>query len=392
MNEINVLDYNGLREISTSNLISRLFKYENDGDYPIWRSFLTKFFPSELANNIVHPIFFAERDQHIDISVTEKGKYAFIFENKLRGAEFQRNQLGRYFMAKSEYEPKNVYLVLLPGWIEDNFLIHIQESVWKAPSDWREKNDVRKCGDKNDRFKCWCDNGNIEDKEWCNHCIDIRDKFKDLDGHIKVIDRKFPEWLITAAREVVPPEEIYVRSAMIQFAHYIKGLYNIRLNEEEIMENIKVLKEELALDNDNPEESLDKVTKTLEAVNSLQQSLKSLQVICRVKIWQKEIENAFPNVRVDSEENNFGILINGIYCGVWIENDKPYWGFYRNPNKISNDGAEDMVNKIVTKANLKSKEQPTKNFIEWEWTEHGADRISQLLSAAKLLGFKIQSK
>jgi hypothetical protein len=119
---LNVLDYNGLDEPQTSQIIKEILSYENNGDYPVWHSFVNTFIP-EIANKVTSPIFSAE-EQHIDVWVRERGLYTIIIENKLKGAAFQRNQLGRYVkkMLDKGYAPENIYLVLLPGWSSNKFL------------------------------------------------------------------------------------------------------------------------------------------------------------------------------------------------------------------------------------------------------------------------------
>lgn len=405
LKEINVLDYMGLKEVYTSELIKQIFEYEKDGKYPIWHSFVETFIP-DLANSIGHPLFIKEH-QNIDVCVTEKNKYAIIFENKLKGAPFKRNQLGRYLMTKKNegYKLKNMYVVLLPGYIDDDFMTHIRKSAWKAPKDWEKPNDERacKCTNRSDMYACYCDTGNVPDAKICEGCIDWKDKFRNLDSHLIVKDRELPDWLIQTARDknCVPEDEIYIRSAMIQFAHYIMGLYKIRINKKEIMENIKVLQEKLGIDFENPRESCNKVRTTIDDLNKLLQSLKRLEAICKVKTWQKKIENNYFDVRVDCEDDNFGILIKGIYCGVWI-NDKnyPYWGFYRDPNRIV-EGNKEMVNSIIEKVNNNLPEGgspvvsdgETADFLAWNWTEdNGFELIASFLNAAKELGIELPKK
>lgn len=394
---LNVLDYNGLDEPQTSQIIKEILSYESNGDYPVWRSFVNTFIP-EIANKVTSPIFSAE-EQHIDVWVRERGLYTIIMENKLKGAVFQRNQLGRYVkkMLVEGYAAENIYLVLLPGWIDKTFLSHVRFSAWRAPKDWTTSNNDRKCcdWDSEDKYSCWCDREqwNTEANEWCRECLNCRDLFVN-DERISVIDRMFPEWLVTVASDdkVIPSTEIFLRSAMIQFADYINGLYNTRLNIQEVMENIEILMKELSLDPQTPEENLVKVSKTLDNIHSLEQSLQTLKEILKMRIWQHEVENTFPEARIDSNDASFGVLIHGLYCGVWVENNKQFWGLFRSPDKIYNYDVEAMVAAILEKCPNCESKNPTDVFPAWDWTSHGADRIAELLNAAEELGYKYQRK
>ena len=396
---LNVLDYNGLDEPQTSQIIKEILSYENNGDYPVWHSFVNTFIP-EIANKVTSPIFSAE-EQHIDVWVRERGLYTIIIENKLKGAAFQRNQLGRYVkkMLDKGYAPENIYLVLLPGWIDNNFLSHIRYSAWRAPKDWMTNNSDRKCCDldSEDQYSCWCDREqwNIATNEWCRECQNCRDLFVNND-RISVIDRMFPEWLVSAASDdkVIPSTEIFLRSAMIQFADYINELYNTRLNIQEVMVIIEELMQDLSLNPQTPEENLAKVSKTLEDINSLQQSLKTLEAILRMRVWQNEVGKEFPDARIDTDDFSFGILLNGLYCGVWIEDDnRLYWGFYRNPDKIYNvDDIERMVKAILEQCPNCPSRGPKNDFIAWNYTDKGAENIAELLTAAEKSGYKYQRK
>ena len=110
-------------------------------------------------------------------------------------------------------------------------------------------------------------------------------------------------------------------------------------------------------------------------------------------MWQKEIETCFPDARVDSDEKSFGVLIrredaasigdvnNGIYCGVWVDTDKnykPFWGFYSDSRKMMSEGAREMVADIVKCAGASSKGEEG-NYIAWDYTQHGSDRVKSFL-------------
>lgn len=393
LNEINVLDYARFREPETSKLITSILAYENDGNYPVWKSFVETFYSEDLASNIQQPKFFPEK-QHIDICVKEEGRYAFVFENKLKGAAFQRNQLGRYIARMREtYNDEDIYLVIIPGRLDDNFLETIPKSVWRAPNDWKSHDDSRTC--KELRNTCLCDHRDTSNDACCEKCFDSKEL---LEHHIKVIDREFPEWMIKAANDCVPEEEYLLRSAMLQLAHYIKGQYNIRLSIKKVMESIKVISKKLdfdSQDSENADKSLDEVEKKLGEVNSLQRSLSTLKAIMQMRVSQKRIKEYFPDARVDSDERSFGILIDGVYCGIWVDidnNNKPYWGFYHDPKNDTSQKIAAMVERI--RRENQSNKRERNGFLAWNYIpesngpeDDGAEIIRQFLTAAEDLGY-----
>lgn len=403
--EINVIDYNGLYEVQTSDLITQLLKFEKDGEFPILYSFVSSFLSKTLADSIETP-FISNEKENIDICIREEGKYAILIENKLKKAPFQRNQLARYIKNTLEkgFSIDMIYVIILPGSIESDFLSNIPISVWRAPADWVLSNDKRKCCDSNASYMhaCLCDNGKILDDDWCNkRCVDYKSRFQNLESHIKIIDYDFPVWLLKVAEEIVPQKEIFIKSAIIQFAHYIKGLYKMRLNKKEVMENIQALQNELGFDNENPAENLNKVISAKKDLDNLLQSLNSLELDCRVRIWQKEIERQYPNFNVYSDEEGFNIIINKIMCGIWIEKDSYlYWGFFIDKkNRDASEEDKKIIKRIITmsgllpETELQQEKMPEKGYIGWGKIESSDNVISKfIVIAQELPDCKIESK
>ena len=116
--EINFIEFFNPNEPDTSCLFEMLFSYKNgDEDYQLFQSFADRFL-SALGfdiSKIKHPKILREY-KHIDLLIKEDGKYAVIFENKLKGACFQRNQLARYIqiMKNQGYADEDIFIVLFP--------------------------------------------------------------------------------------------------------------------------------------------------------------------------------------------------------------------------------------------------------------------------------------
>ena len=137
----------------TSKILERILSYNNSDGYVVLHSFCHQFLEVSGfdCNNISEPEIIAERNGHIDIRITEEGKYAIIIENKLKGADFQRNQLARYIKTIKEEGFKNeqIYIVILPQYKD----IRIRPSVWRLPPDYKTvTNANRKCGIYDDKL------------------------------------------------------------------------------------------------------------------------------------------------------------------------------------------------------------------------------------------------
>lgn len=407
--ELNVLDYNGLYEVQSSHLFQSILEYKGDGDYPLWRSFLRHFFSGEesLLEKVDKPIFTTE-EKRIDICVRERGKYAFVFENKLKGAVFQRNQIGRYLASMEEegFDLKDLYLVVIPSRIDEAFLQSVRKSVRKAPEDWHVSNEARSCGVKelSDQYTCRCDTSGWEGKfVGCAKCVDFKKRYEEtglFGTHVKVLGRDWIDWLNMVARgNEIPENEYLLRSAIIQFSHYVQGLYQIRLNKEEIMKCVKVLETELDFDPKAPELNYKKVSDLINDLGVLQQSLARLQAVCKLRIWQQEIERCFPGIQINIGEDCVKVPIEGISCGLWINgSNKFYWGFYYDDEmNILPDGTKRMVADLIEKSSsdilphVESKGSEPK-FLAWNYTSHGAERIKDFLKTAVALGYKYQKK
>ncbi len=116
---INFIDVFNPKEPITSKMLERILSYNDKDGYVILRSFCDNFLGScgFDSRNILEPEIIAERNGHIDIRITEEGKYAIIIENKLKGADFQRNQIARYIQTIKEegFENDQIYIVILPN-------------------------------------------------------------------------------------------------------------------------------------------------------------------------------------------------------------------------------------------------------------------------------------
>ena len=389
--ECSIIDLiGGVTEPVTSQIIKLIFQYKGENkNYPILSSFIERFIKKEL--HIIKPKIEAEKN-HFDVSILDK-QYAIIIENKLKGADFQLNQLARYIQKLKEkgYDENNIYIIVLPKFIGTK----PRKSVGRLPKDWKKPNGQRKCAVS--QYECWCD---IKDYsfcqtklKWCEKCDQTI--LHRLHDNTYYIHKDFANWLIDVS-ETLPKSENPLKSCMNQFAEYLKGLYQTRSSIILKMELQEYLQKRL-LNGETADDNWQIVTQKLKEVDQLSEALKELRrhiSIEYVKEWQKEIENEYEDIRHKLDENgiySFGLNICGIWVGCWAgDNDdyqnQPYWGFWTE--KLPTNKQIQMVKKILqacgkdTELNINEKE-----FMSWDNTLHGADRCREFYEAAINLGF-----
>lgn len=383
--QLNIFDIIGATEPLTSKIISLIFKYNKDNEYILYNSFIKDFlmdcgFDSKWIKS---PTITAETER-VDIGIQEKGKYAIIIENKLKGAHFQRNQIARYIqkMIDSGYPEERIFIIILPCYIDRLFFNNINKSVWYLPKDWKTPNQERICS-YNDSISCYCDYGKTS--PICKECKkDLRYKFK---NRTVILDIEFINWLENRCLSLLPADEFLLRSTIIQFVDFLKGIFNNRLNHKLIMEIEQFLREQLI----NSDAPLFEQWKTIEGkkedINKLIMGLEKLQTSIGKEQIDEWRELLMPKWRqwLKHEHNlSFGINIQGVWCGCWCDDgEKPYWGFQCD---CPTSKQEAMVKKILDRIdNLKYNTE--KGWIAWCYTWHGDTRCDMFYEAALELGY-----
>jgi hypothetical protein len=377
----------GLRETTTSKIIKMIFCYEGEQhDYPLLSHFITTFIGHTIK--VRKPIIEAEIGR-IDISVRDKS-YALIFENKLKNAPFQRNQLARYVrkVEAEGYKDNQIFLIILPCDIEHRPPI----SARRLPLDCDSTtNSERKCGI--DDSHCWCDGDEkltLKQLNWCKQC----DKriLSRIGGELTLHDN-FADWLIDASR-LLPKQEWPLASSMLQFADYLKGLYSTRFNDKLNMAIKNFLSKKL-LTSDSPEENWENISETLDELHQLKESINKLKIplsIELVKKWENQLKKDFPEIQhdFDNGEYSFGILVQNILIGCWSETtiDGPYWGFKRLSG--SKKQQFNMARNILKQAGYDDEghnRNEESEWMYWDRTLHGELRCRGFYEAARELGY-----
>ena len=391
--QLNLLDIFKVDEPLTSKIIEQIFKYEEKGEYILYHSFIINFLQECGFRRewIKEPFITAEKDR-IDVRIEEKGKYAIIIENKVKGACFQRNQIARYIqiMKNSEYSDDKIFIIILSDkeMIDAESYFKIQnKSIWCLPSDWLESNNKRKCRYKDD-ISCRCDYG----KQCPNDisCEDFRETFK---PRTIVLGEKFIEWLEECIT-LISIDECLLRSAIIQFVDFLKGKFEKRLDNILIKEMEHILREQFKLnEKQSLIEQLEAIDKEKKSVERLSESIKKLKNDIaeeQMELWKTKLEIKWgDNVKYFRRNKGnifFGININGFLFGCAYEENfpKPFWGIEIKGKMSKND--EMMISKILDEASL-----PMRNEIEswwrWNFTNNGLVDCDILYNAAVACGY-----
>lgn len=381
----------GIEEPLSSRIIANILNYRDKNKrYTLLESFIKELMRKRL--DIRNPKITAEKER-LDVAIRDRD-YVIIIENKLKNADFQRNQLARYIarMNRSyggKYDENEIYIIILPQFQDSK----IRLSAGRLPKDWKEPNDNRKC--KIAQYECWCDCSNFtydEDKlAWCAQCD--KDILNRLKANTYFLHDNFAEWLIRES-ENLPADQWPLRSCMMQFAYYLKGLYYTRYNSKLDMDITKFLKEKI-LSSTSVEENWKALNETIADLNQLISSSQKLRTAYAkecVEEWEQSLQEEYSELRSDERNGikSFGLNINGVWVGCWAGdnakyNYSPYWGFYLDGSP--NEEQIEMVERIVSACDVKPTNKNEGSFIMWGNTLHGDERCRSFYQAAKEMGY-----
>lgn len=383
----NFLELANPDEPHTSKMIAAMLNYKQNGDLILFKSFVRRFlipmgFEEEWIKN---PDIWPEKDC-MDIRVLDD-KYVILFESKLKGAGFQRNQLARYIYKLNdkqengkEYNEKSIFIVLIPGHISDDFISEIPESVWRRPQDCA--NPI--CAT-NNKTNCWCDAEKTIEKckdAQCDKCTEYLQSYL---PHTIAIDEQFAEWILSAVGLVESRQTLLI-SSMTLFADYIKKLYNINYPNKLIMEIKNYLEKAIFKDGLSAGDKLEIAEQKLSNVDAVQEAFKSLIAELKVDAWYDILIKDCPKVRKDITGVYFPVKVTinekeeHVEIGCWngIGNEvygnpsrKQYWAIHCvNANRKEQDPSPDLsqvFQKILEDNNIEGGKSG-RYWIKWdEW-------------------------
>ena len=356
----NFLELANPDEPHTSKMIAAMLNYEQNGERILFKSFVRRFLsPIGLKEEwIKNPKIKPERD-NMDIRVLDD-KYAILFESKLKGADFQRNQLGRYIYKLDgkqengkEYNENSIFIVLIPGHISNDFINEIYKSVWRCPQDFA--NPI--CAINGNQTTCWCDAEETIEKckdAQCDKCTEYLQSYL---PHTIAIDEQFAEWILSAVGLVESRQTLLIYSMKL-FADYIKILYNINYPNKLIMEIKNYLEKAIFKDGLSAGDKLEIAEQKLSNVDAVQEAFKSLIAELKVDAWYDILIKDCPKVCKDYTGVYFlvKVTINGkeeyVEIGCWngIGDEvygnpcrKQYWAIHCvNANRKEQDPSPDL--------------------------------------------------
>lgn len=347
--DINLFEKPKIEETHITYLLYKILDYEQSGEKITYRRLVETFLP-KIKDQISKPEIISENAYNIDILIKDT-TYAIIIENKIFGAEFQRNQLARNIkrVLNWGYSKEQIHIVIIPKNNEEKYLDSIRSSVWRLPPDWEMPNQCRKCV-ATDQYNCLCD---VSERS-CNNkgCI-YMSEYKE---QAKVINNvKIAQWLDECLMQI-NEKEILLRSSIIQVSDYIKYINNSKMD----MEAQEFLKEKFnSMEFETEQKKLEKIAKYLTNLETLQNTLNSIKEKPSrylIKLWAKNLKNQW---ELYIEQDSFYIEIQlekiSIKCGCWSgcgNGDKydkcPYCGFYID-SQIINDQKRNRVIELVKK-------------------------------------------
>lgn len=389
--QFNLLDIVSTEEPHTSKFLCAILNYTENGKHIVVESFIDHFLAKVglSKSRVIAPDIEAEKS-HIDVLIRDND-YAIIIENKLMNAPFQRNQLGRYIETVHNlgYEYENIYIVLLPQYFNPNLIDDIRPSVWKCPPDGlSEPNATRFCSH-SDQFQCWCDdNGQIlgtSEKTYCSSCTDFHSDFQ---NRTSIIHSQLTDWLLEIG-DIINPKQTILRSGIHQFADFIKGLFDIRVNQNLIMDIQKLITDNIIPANASSSEQWNILDDKLQELSEIQGAINAMKLQLSKDLideWYHDLKRSFKSIHREVQKS-FGIQINGVWVGCWCgssNNGSPYWGFYCENQ--GTEGQRKMVTEILDECDMRISKS-TANYICWDSTRNGAEICRNFYKAAIKLGY-----
>jgi hypothetical protein len=387
---INLFEYYDSCEPTTSWVLAEIFKYHQNS-YILVEQFVKKFLEpvSFHSDWVKKPIITAESD-HIDVLIREND-YAIIIENKLKGAQYQRNQLARYINKLTQYykyKPEQIFIVLLPKDCDNEIKYpsqHLYKSVWCLPSDHSCNNNERHCA-VHDSTQCWCDDTtkhlSQDDIAYCNKCSNLKDQYIDR----TVTIHKELSIFLNDCLEKIPQSEFILKSIIVQFTDFLNLQYKNRNNDKMEKEIEEFLKKRLLNEDKSTygkwkflDQKLIEIGDLKSAIEQLRKSISSEMI----DEWYKELSIEWKGIIKKSK--SFYIEIQGVQCGCWYDEsnkDEPYWAFFTETETLSSKKMK-MVDDILEKAEMKNMEQSLEyRWHRWCYTSNGAKDCNAIYKAA----------
>lgn len=289
---INLLDDLRVDENAHSKILQKLLKYHTSKTlrYEILENFIEfvlEKYPekTEFKKILVSLPLITQEVQRIDLWIRDSGKYAIIFENKVKNAIDQKDQLQRYIESTKQ-----------AGFGEEQiFVIYLPPTYQKEP-------DVYSWGHYYE--------GNIQ-----------TDRFLNLSFKDDILP-----WLKNKLLPEIKLKDKFLISSIEQYIDYLEGLFSLRIDLKKMnMELQKFISEALKLKTIEPEIAINKLNSKKEEIQNLLNQLSDIEskMIQDFFIsWSLDLERDYPELRI---VGNWESVSNFINIGVVIEKDNVFF-------------------------------------------------------------------
>lgn len=233
---INLIDELRANENAHSRILEKLLKQYDPitKRYEILESFIKYIIEShrdkeEFSRIIITDPIITQEEKRIDLWIRDNGKYAIVLENKVGWAKDQPRQLERYIDHTKQY-----------GFKENSiYVLYLSPTYEKEP----EK-------------QTW---GKYDEH-------DIRKK--------RFLNLSFKDDILSWLKEYVYPnirlKDKYLSSAIEQYIDHLEGIFSLRtMNEEMNMVLQRLVKENLGIDNLEPEEAFNVISKRKQEIETI---------------------------------------------------------------------------------------------------------------------------
>lgn len=327
-------------------------------------------------------------------------KYAIIFENKVKGANYQPNQLARYIHKLNNcvgrhYDRDNIFIVLMPTLLAEGYVQSLARSIWRLPMDYHKPKSEQRCVTEQDL--CWCDYKHSDwDKQWdgdfCKSCI--KTYKRNYEGHAIVLQHELADWLIKDCARFIPAKEYILKSFVIQFADFLNLQYGTRENQKLKFEMEKYLREKLFDNNKSNVDNWNAINEKLSEIEKLKEETGRLLEYISCDVIDDRYGELLPSWKCyglrHEKQDCFFIDIQGVRIGCWNginENThQPYWGFHSE--KGFTQKQHKMIEAILEKAEIGDRYIKERNDTwYWNYTCNGAEICNDFYDAAIELGY-----
>lgn len=367
---INLIDELHADENAHSRVFAKLLRYQENSKFVFLEKFLTNVCLFDLTTEKPE-VKKVDSCGRIDIPIFDS-KYVVVIENKVTDKAPDQNNSNGGQLARYIETLKNVYNRKL----EEIYVVY-------TPKFTREPSN-----------ESWIDKNNFSYKK------DFEDRFRSLSYR----DNIYP-WLKNEILPYIDKSNIYLHSAVEQYIDHLEGIFSLRIiNQPMNMKLQEFIKQELGIEDNNLEESIETLTEKEDELNNVLNQIQQLKSKYKKEIiknhftkWKNLLQLDFPNQEIVGD--SFTIDQNIVNIGVRfsIENrkfvaiiecnncDKPnlYFGIGRHYSSKEKFELNDRLNDLLDNNELS---EPENFWYGWKFTsiESGYSDLKKLISDSTL--------